>query len=49
MKDLDINVAALEENLGTAMDFEEVEQRLELGLWLFDTHDGETLCCGCTC
>jgi hypothetical protein len=49
MKSEDFTVASLDEAFGAAMDFEEVEQRLELGLWLFDTHGGDTACCGCSC
>jgi hypothetical protein len=49
MMQINPNIAALDEALGAAMDFEEVERRLELGVWIFDTHDGETACCGCTC
>lgn len=25
---------------------EELDTRLEMGLWIFDTHDGETASCG---
>lgn len=49
MKNKELTAVDLEKSFGTAIDFEEVEQRLELGVWVFDTHDGETSCCGCTC
>jgi len=40
------------ENLNAGLEeevrIESLDRRLEMGLWLFDTHDGETASCGLT-
>jgi hypothetical protein len=41
-----LNVTDLEDGLGDSLKIECLDRRLEMGVWFFNTHGGETECCG---
>lgn len=41
-----MNVEQLSADMGDAIRVEELDRRLEMGIWIFNTHDGTTACCG---
>ena len=44
-----MNQERFENEMGAAIMVEELDQRLEMGIWIFDTHDGTTASCGAGC
>lgn len=44
-----MNLEQFESEMGEAIAVEALDQRLEMGIWIFDTHDGTTASCGAGC